>query len=120
MPPFVVIALWVYKSATPGKNILNLTVVDAKTGNKLTVKQSFKRYLSYFIYSFPFILGLIFSVSENQMDIRLAISLLILLVGIVFFVRDNKKQAWHDKIANTVVIRNKKQTNKVNFSDSNT
>jgi uncharacterized RDD family membrane protein YckC len=116
IPTLSTIALWVYKSATPGKMIFNLTVVDEKTGNKLTVKQSFKRYFSYLIYTFPILIGLIFSVSENQMDIRFAASSLILLTGIIFLARDNKKQAWHDKIANTVVIRKKKLTDKVNFT----
>lgn len=85
LPAVVVVLFWLYKSATPGKMIFKLKVVDATTGNVLTVGQAIGRYLAYFLASIP------------------------LLLGIIWIVFDNKKQGWHDKLANTAVIRDKSQ-----------
>ncbi|MEC6797921.1 RDD family protein [Photobacterium sp. S4TG1] len=80
--PFVgVILFWIYKSATPGKMVIKAQIVDANTGNKPSVKQSVIRYLGYFVSTIPFGLGLMW-------------------VG-----WDKKKQSWHDKLANTVVVK---------------
>lgn len=80
--PFIgVILFWVYKSATPGKMVIKAQIVDAKTGNKPSVKQSVIRYLGYFVSTIPFGLGLMW-------------------VG-----WDKRKQGWHDKLANTVVVK---------------
>ena len=85
LPVVAVIWFWVAKQATPGKILLSLRVVDAKTGGSLSVGQSIARYLGYFVSGIPFGLGLIW-------------------VGI-----DSKKQGWHDKIAGTVVVRSKQR-----------
>ena len=47
-----------YKSATPGKMILGLSVVDQQTGNKLTIGQSFGRYFAYIIAIIPLLLDI--------------------------------------------------------------
>jgi uncharacterized RDD family membrane protein YckC len=65
--------------------VLKLKIVDATTGNMLTVGQAMGRYLAYFLASIP------------------------LLLGIIWIGFDKKKQGWHDKLANTVVIRDKSQ-----------
>jgi uncharacterized RDD family membrane protein YckC len=83
LPVVAVIWFWVAKQATPGKMLLSLRVVDAKTGGSLSVAQSLVRYVGYFVSAIPFCLGLIW-------------------VGF-----DSKKQGWHDKIAGTVVVRSK-------------
>ena len=83
LPMVAVIWFWTAKQATPGKMLLSLRVVDAKTGGSLSVWQSLVRYVGYFVSAIPFCLGLIW-------------------VGF-----DSKKQGWHDKIAGTVVIRSK-------------
>lgn len=80
-PVIAVIAFWVYKSATPGKIAMNLTIVDAKTGGKPSTGQFIGRYFAYYISILPFFLG-------------------ILWVAI-----DKRKQGWHDKLAGTVVIK---------------
>ncbi|MEJ5169036.1 MAG: RDD family protein [Arcobacteraceae bacterium] len=85
LPAVVVVLFWLYKSATPGKMIFKLKVVDATTGNVLTVGQAIGRYLAYFLASIP------------------------LLLGIIWIAFDKKKQGWHDKLAKTVVIRDKSQ-----------
>lgn len=80
-PAIAVIAFWVARQATPGKMAFGVRIVDAKTGNSLTVPQSIGRYLGYFVSTIPFGLGLIW----------------------VAF--DPRKQGWHDKLAGTVVVR---------------
>jgi uncharacterized RDD family membrane protein YckC len=84
--PFVAtILFWLYKSATPGKMVLNIKVVDADTGEKLSVGQSIGRYFAYI----P--------------------AMAILMIGIIWVVFDKRKQGWHDKLAKTVVIRKRKK-----------
>lgn len=79
----VVIVFWNYKSATPGKMLLGFKIVDANTLEDITGEQSLKRFFSYFISMAPLCLGFFW----------------------VHF--DKKRQAWHDKIAGTVVIKKK-------------
>ena len=82
-PTIAVILLWKYYQATPGKMIFKATIVDAKTGGKPTLKQWIIRYLGYFVSLLPFGLG-------------------------YFWVAfDKKKQSFHDKLANTLVIQSK-------------
>ena len=92
LPGIAVILFWVYKSATPGKLITKLTIVDAKTGNKPTTGQFIIRYLGYYVSMLPLFLGIIW-------------------VGI-----DQRKQGWHDKLAGTVVLRSN-QAEPVIFED---
>ncbi len=80
----IIIAFWIYKSATPGKMILNMKIVDAKTGEKPSRNQLIIRYFGYIVSTIPLCLGFIW----------------------VFY--DKKRQGWHDKMAGTVVIRKKK------------
>lgn len=81
LPAIAVILFWAYKSATPGKLALKLTIVDAKTGGKPSTGQFIGRYFGYYVSIIPLFLGII-------------------LVGF-----DSRKQGWHDKLAGTVVIR---------------
>jgi uncharacterized RDD family membrane protein YckC len=80
-PAMAIIALWVYKSATPGKMATKLTIVDAETGAKPSTGQFLVRYLGYFIATIP------------------------LCLGIIWVAFDKRKQGWHDKLAGTVVIK---------------
>ncbi|MBA6224070.1 RDD family protein [Colwellia sp. MB02u-18] len=80
-PIIATILFWIYKSATPGKILLQAKIVDEKTGDKPTVKQSVIRYFAYYVSLIP--LGL----------------------GFFWIAWDDKKQGWHDKIAGTIVIR---------------
>jgi uncharacterized RDD family membrane protein YckC len=83
LPAIAIVIFWIYRSATPGKMVLGLTIVDATTGGKPSTGQFIGRYLGYYVSTIPLLLGLIW-------------------VGI-----DKRKQGWHDKLAGTVVIRNK-------------
>ena len=80
--PFVAtIWFWLRFLGTPGKMLVKIKIVDANTGNKMSVGQAIGRYFAYIISSIPFGLGFIW---------------------IAF---DKKKQGWHDKLAGTVVIK---------------
>ena len=83
LPAVAVITFWVLKSATPGKMAFSAVIVDARTGGKLSVAQCVGRYFAYIPATLLLFLGLVW-------------------VGI-----DKRKQGWHDKLAGTVVIRNK-------------
>jgi len=77
----VVVIFWMYRSATPGKMILKLKIIDAKTGRKISNGQCIGRYFAYLVSTIPFLLGFIW-------------------VGF-----DDRKQGWHDKLAGTLVVR---------------
>jgi uncharacterized RDD family membrane protein YckC len=68
------------KQATIGKQLMNMKVVD-KNGNRLTPGSALIRYLSKFI------------------------SGIILLIGYIMAAFDAQKQALHDKIAGTFVVK---------------
>lgn len=76
----VVVLFWFYRSATPGKMILNMHIVDAKTEGKPTRKQWLLRYVGYIIAAAP------------------------LMLGFVWIMFNKKRQGWHDKLAGTVVM----------------
>ena len=91
LPAIIVIAFWFFKSATPGKMITKLTIVDAKTGKKPTLIQFLLRYAGYFLSS-------------------------IFLLGFIWVIFDKRKQGWHDKIAGTVVVK-KSNAEEVKFEN---
>ena len=90
LPAIAIIIFWIYRAATPGKMMLKLTIVDAKTGGQPSKGQYIGRYLAYYVSAIPLFLGLIW-------------------VGI-----DKRKQGWHDMLAGTLVLRNN-QTVAVNL-----
>ena len=81
VPIVATIWFWLRFLGTPGKMALRLRILDARTGNRLSLSQAIGRYLGYIVSTIP--LGLEF-----------------IWVGI-----DRKKQGWHDKLAGTVVVR---------------
>lgn len=81
LPIVMTIWFWLKKGATPGKMLFGLKVLDDKTGNYLTVGQSLVRYFGYILSSLVFGLGYIWAAF------------------------DKKKQSWHDKLAKSVVVR---------------
>ncbi len=80
-PAVAVVLFWLYRSATPGKMLTRLVIIDAQTGKKPTTGQFIIRYLGYYVSMLPLFLGIFW-------------------VGI-----DKRKQGFHDKMADTVVIR---------------
>jgi uncharacterized RDD family membrane protein YckC len=85
LPAAAIIAFWISRQATPGKMALQLRVVDAKTGGTLTIGQSLIRYVGYYVSAIP------------------------LFIGFIWVAFDPRKQGWHDKLANTVVIRSRRR-----------
>ncbi|MCF6212283.1 MAG: RDD family protein [Gammaproteobacteria bacterium] len=72
--------LWVKFLGTPGKLLLGCQVVDAQTFEPLRPRQAVLRFFAYIV------------------------SLLPLGLGFLWVIRDKRKQSFHDKIANTVVL----------------
>jgi uncharacterized RDD family membrane protein YckC len=81
LPAVAAIVFWKYKSATPGKMIVSARIVDAKTGGRLSNAQCLIRYFAYLV------------------------SLLPVGLGFLWIAVDRRKQAWHDKLAGTLVVR---------------
>lgn len=92
-PAVAALVFWIYKSATPGKMALGLTIVDARTGARPSTGQFIGRYLGYYVSAIP------------------------LCLGFIWVAFDRRKQGWHDKLAGTVVIRSR-QSEPVRFEGS--
>lgn len=73
------IGFWLWLSATPGKLILGLKIVE-ENGAKLSVKGAILRYIGYIV------------------------SGIVIGLGFLWIGFDKEKQGWHDKIAKTHVI----------------
>lgn len=84
LPAVAVIVFWHYRQATPGKMLIRARIVDADTGAAPSTGQLIGRYLGYYLSTIPLFLGLLW----------------------VAF--DGRKQGWHDKLARTVVVRDRR------------
>jgi uncharacterized RDD family membrane protein YckC len=73
--------MWSYQGATLGQRIFKLRVVDANTGQRISVGKALLRWLG------------------------LLISFLVCFVGIIWVAFDSRKQGWMDKIAGTYVLQ---------------
>jgi uncharacterized RDD family membrane protein YckC len=85
LPTVAVILFWQRKQATLGKMAIGARIVDATTGEAPTTRQDFIRYFGYLA------------------------SLLPLGLGYLWIAFDPRKQGFHDKLANTVVVRSSDQ-----------
>jgi uncharacterized RDD family membrane protein YckC len=85
LPIFITVWFWTKYLGTPGKMLLRLRVVDAKTGQAISVPKAIGRYLGYYVSAIP------------------------LLLGFIWIAFDRKKQGFHDKLAGTVVIRDNRK-----------
>ncbi|HON39390.1 MAG TPA: RDD family protein [Desulfomonilia bacterium] len=85
LPAVAIIVFWITKQATPGKMAISAKMVDASSGMAPSTGQCIGRYLAYLISMFP------------------------LCLGILWVAFDRKKQGWHDKLAGTVVVRQKRR-----------
>jgi uncharacterized RDD family membrane protein YckC len=73
------IGFWVLLGQTPGKVIMGLRVVRLD-GRRLTLGSAMLRYLGYWVSAAP------------------------LFLGFAWILVDDRRQAWHDKIAGTCVV----------------
>lgn len=81
LPAIIITIFWGYYSATPGKIVTKLKIVDAETGKKPSTEQFVARYFGYYISMIP------------------------LLLGVIWIAFDKQKQGWHDKLSGTIVVR---------------
>jgi len=81
LPAAYFIVMWSWKGATVGQRALGVWVVDADTGTKISGGRAVLRYLGYIVNGAVFYLGFMWAGW------------------------DPRKQGWHDKIANTFVIK---------------
>ena len=84
VPGAAYVAFWVSKGATPGKMAIKAVVVDAQTGATPDFWQALTRYVGFFVSVTP------------------------LFLGFIWVAFDRRKQAWHDKMARTVVIHRRR------------
>ena len=70
------LVFWQSSQSTLGKMVFHSKIVDATTGGKPTIKQFLLRFVG-------FTLG----------------------IGFIWILFDARKQGWHDKMANTVVVK---------------
>ena len=80
IPLVYCVVFWKYRSATPGKLMLDMKIVDATTGANPSSARLLLRYLGYVVCVLSF------------------------FVGFLWIVFDKRRQGWHDKMANTLVI----------------
>jgi uncharacterized RDD family membrane protein YckC len=78
---FYLVLLWSLLGATLGQKVLGLRVVNAATGQNISIGRAIGRYFGYLISAF------------------------VLLIGLIWAAFDPRKQGWHDKIASTFVVR---------------
>jgi uncharacterized RDD family membrane protein YckC len=83
VPILVTGVLWAVWGSTPGKHVLKLHIVDADSGEPMTPRQSLLRTFGYLLTFAMFGAGFLW----------------------IFF--NPRKQALHDRIANTVVMTRK-------------
>lgn len=84
LPAIVVLVFWARLQATPGKLLFRTQIVDAGSGAEPGTGQWLVRYLGYYL------------------------SALGLCLGFVWVAFDARKQGWHDKLAGTVVVRERR------------
>ena len=81
LPGLVVVCFWRYRGATPGQLIIGIKVVDQDSGEIPPIPRLIGRYCAYTLSAIPLGLGF-------------------LRAGF-----DPRKQAWHDLLARTVVVK---------------
>lgn len=81
IPLFYCIVFWKFRSATPGKLLMDMKIVDAESGKEPSSLRWLLRGAGY------------------------VINVLILFIGFLWILFDERRQGLHDKLANTVVIK---------------
>lgn len=86
LPPIAITFFWIRHYATPGKMSISAIIIDEKTAGPPSIWQLIGRYCAYFLSALP--LGL----------------------GFIWIGFDHKKQGWHDRMAGTLVVRARKES----------
>ncbi len=82
----IIVLCWFYWQTTPGKMLFSAKIVDASSGAAPSLGQCVLRLLSYIPSS------------------------VLCNLGFLWIAFDPRKQGWHDKLASTLVLREKKKT----------
>lgn len=77
----IIVGIWHRWSTTPGLALLGTEIVDADTGGAPSLRQYVLRYLG------------------------VVVTVLSLMIGMVWMLFDSRRQTWHDKMANTLVLK---------------
>lgn len=80
LPAVATVLFWKYRGATPGKMAISARIVDATTGGPPSTARLIGRYFGYIVSTLP------------------------LFLGFIWIAIDRRKQGFHDKLANTVVV----------------
>jgi uncharacterized RDD family membrane protein YckC len=109
VPPIIaVILLWHWLSATPGKMLCKLKIVDSASLGRPSWRQCFLRFLGYLPPMIPLtILSWPLIVPGGAFHPIASLITLPLLIGFLSIAWDPCKQGWHDKLANTLVVSTK-------------
>jgi uncharacterized RDD family membrane protein YckC len=75
------VGLWTYMGSSLGQRIFRMRVVDATTGQRITLGKAVVRWLG------------------------LLLSFFVCFIGVIWVAFDARKQGWMDKIAGTVVVQ---------------
>ena len=76
----LVVFFWVRFCGTPGKLLLGCQVVDANSGQPLSIGRAILRYFAYILSALP------------------------MMLGFLWIALDSRKQGLHDKISRSIVI----------------
>jgi uncharacterized RDD family membrane protein YckC len=87
------LGFWATLQATPGKLAAGVRIVDADTGSKPGLRQLVGRYLAYYVSAIPCFLGFL------------------------WIAVDARKQGWHDKLADTAVVRGRRDGGRAPLRD---
>ena len=93
MVVIVLVLFWQAWGATPGKRLLGCRIVNASNLQAISIKQAIIRIAGYVVAMLPAYLGFVWAAF------------------------DKRKQGLHDKLANTVVIRDQDDYGAVSLED---
>ncbi|OEY86740.1 hypothetical protein BIY23_02555 [Wolbachia pipientis] len=115
-----ILCTWLKFSATPGKLLFGLRVVDANTFKKITLKQAIKRFLALVALIVLSVVPIFIMLVLTQLypDIKFIVAFLIVSViplplNYIWASFDKQRQALHDKIAGTVVVTSNSLNNHI-------
>ncbi len=107
----LVVLLWRWKGATPGKMMFRLEIVDSKTGERPSLGRLILRYFAYLVALVPVplkVLALVWpGLSEDPLTGRLFESWFYVVplgLGFLWIFLDPLNRGWHDLISRTVTI----------------
>ena len=106
VPIAVLLILWKWKAATPGKMLLGMRIVDAESFGPPTLKQCVLRMLGYVPPMIPLTFLSLAGISPQPLlMVGAAVFTCPLLWGFLSIINDPNRQGWHDKLAGTLVIK---------------